>query len=47
MTLLPIFLSKPDFVVGIPVFRANLCLADVIPSARFHEKEKPYFDMLI
>ena len=39
--LLPIFFSKPDLVVGIPVCRANFCLAEVIPKALFQENEKP------
>lgn len=40
---LPTFLSKPDRVVGIPVWRANRCLTEEIPKALFQEKEKPYF----
>jgi hypothetical protein len=39
--LLPNFFSKPDFVVGIPVCRANFCLAEVMPKALFQENEKP------
>ena len=34
-TIFPIFLSNPALEVGIPVSRANFCLACVIPSARF------------
>ncbi len=37
----PNFLSIPAFEVGIPVFLANLCFAEVIPNKRFHEKENP------
>ena len=39
--LLPIFLSIPPFVVGIPVFLAILFLAPDMPSNRFHENENP------
>lgn len=35
------FLSNPALEVGIPVSRANFCLACVIPSARFKENETP------
>ena len=37
----PTLRSNPCFVVGIPVFLANPCLAPEIPTARFQEKEKP------
>lgn len=37
----PSFLSKPDFVVGIPVERVKSRFAFVIPKALFHEKESP------
>ena len=40
-TIFPIFLSNPALEVGIPVSRANFCLACVIPSARFKENETP------
>lgn len=39
----PNFLSTPVLDVGIPVFRAKLCFAPVIPNSLFQEKEKPYF----
>lgn len=37
----PILRSKPAFVVGMPVCRANCCLARVMPSARLGEKLRP------
>ena len=40
-TILPTFLSNPALEVGIPVPRANFCLACVIPSARFKENDTP------
>lgn len=40
-TIFPTFLSNPALEVGIPVSRANFCLACVIPSARFKENETP------
>lgn len=40
-TILPTFLSNPALEVGIPVSRANFCLACVIPSARFKENDTP------
>ena len=43
---LPTFLSNPDCVLGIPVWRAKRCFAADIPKALFHEKEKPYLDIL-
>ena len=43
---LPSFLSTPAFDVGIPVSLANLCLACVMPSALFHEKESPGMPVL-
>ena len=39
----PIFLSIPCFEVGMPVFRAKRCLAEVIPNALFHENDQPNF----
>ena len=39
--LRPIFRSMPALDIGKPVTRASLCFACVIPSARFHEKERP------
>ena len=42
----PTFFSNPDCVVGIPVWRANLCFAEDIPRALFHEKENPNLDMI-
>lgn len=44
MMVLPIFLSRPAFVVGMPVLRAICCLAFVTPRARFHEKDNPGID---
>jgi len=38
---LPIFRSRPAFDVGIPVCRANCCLACVMPRALFHENDNP------
>jgi hypothetical protein len=38
---LPIFLSIPDFEVGMPVFLAILCLAAVTPISLFQENENP------
>lgn len=38
---LPIFLSMPLRVVGIPVCLDNCCLAWVIPSALFQENDNP------
>jgi hypothetical protein len=43
---LPIFLSKPDFVVGMPVRLAKRCLAADMPNALFQEKEKPYLPIV-
>ena len=40
-TILPTFLSNPALEVGIPVSRANFCLACVIPSARLKENQTP------
>lgn len=40
-TIFPNFLSKPALEVGIPVSRANFCLACVIPSALFKENDTP------
>ena len=41
MMALPIFLSRPDLVVGMPVLRAKFWRAWVMPKARFHENESP------
>ena len=43
---LPSFRSIPASVVGIPVLRANICLARVTPSARFQEKDRPGIPVL-
>jgi hypothetical protein len=43
----PIFLSRPDFVVGIPVVLAILFFALVIPSALFQLNENPKFLAII
>jgi len=43
---LPIFLSNPDFEVGIPVYLENLCFAAVIPKSRLQEKLNPNFDII-
>ncbi len=37
----PIFLSHPCLLNGMPVSWAIFCFACVIPSARFHENERP------
>lgn len=37
----PIFLSRPDFVNGIPVFLAIVCFTCEIPVALFQEKLRP------
>ncbi len=39
--MLPSLRSNPALEVGMPVSRANFCLACVIPNARFHENERP------
>jgi hypothetical protein len=39
----PTFRSRPDLVVGMPVARANLAFAALMPRARFAENEKPNF----
>lgn len=41
ITVLPIFLSSPCFVVGIPVFFAIDLLSTSIPKARLGEKDVP------
>ena len=46
-TALPTFLSRPAFVVGMPVLRANFCLAAVIPSARFQLNDNPGIPVLL
>ena len=38
---LPNFRSTPPLVVGMPVCRAKLCLAAVIPKSLFNENENP------
>jgi len=43
--VLPILRSIPDFVVGIPVFRATLLFNPLIPSSLFSENENPYFPL--
>ncbi len=37
----PIFRSMPALDMGMPVARAIRCFSFVMPSARFHEKERP------
>ena len=47
--MLPSLRSNPALEVGMPVSRANFCLACVIPKALFHENERPgmpVFDFL-
>ena len=41
MIALPIFLSRPALLVGIPVSRANFCFIWVIPNALFNENDTP------
>jgi len=41
--VLPIFLSSPLLVSGIPVFRDTLLFSPLIPNNLFQEKENPYF----
>lgn len=41
MTALPIFLSRPALLVGMPVSRANFCFIWVIPNALFNENDTP------
>ena len=43
----PIFLSIPDFVVGIPVFLLNALFALVIPIALLREKLNPEIFVLL
>ena len=45
MIVLPIFLSIPPFVVGIPVLRAKDVLAPEMPKSLFQEKETPYLPL--
>lgn len=45
--LVPIFLSIPDFVVGIPVLLANFCFACAMPTNLLNEKENPKLPMTI
>ena len=44
--IFPILRSTPALEVGMPVSLANFCLACVIPSALFHEKERPGMPVL-
>ena len=37
----PTLRSSPCLVVGMPVVRANFCLAREMPKALFHEKDNP------
>ncbi len=37
----PIFLSKPDLDIGMPVSFAILCFSCVMPIALFQEKDNP------
>ena len=41
MIIFPTLRSSPAFEVGMPVFRAIFCFVWVIPTARFHENDKP------
>lgn len=41
MIMSPTLRSRPERDVGMPVLRANCCLARVMPIARFHEKDIP------
>lgn len=41
MIALPIFLSRPALLVGMPVSRANFCFIWVIPNALFNENDTP------
>ena len=41
MIVLPIFLSKPALLVGMPVSRANFCFIFVMPNALFNENDTP------
>lgn len=41
MMVLPIFLSKPALLVGMPVSRANFCFIFVMPNALLSEKDTP------
>ena len=45
--LVPIFLSIPDLVVGIPVARAIFCFACAMPNNLLNEKENPNLPMTI
>ena len=47
--MLPSLRSNPALEVGMPLSRANFCLACVMPNALFHENERPgmpVFDFL-
>ena len=44
---LPIFLSIPDWVVGIPVFWVKALLSLVIPNALLREKLNPGILVLV
>ena len=41
MIVLPIFLSRPALLVGMPVSRANFCFIFVMPNARLSENDTP------
>lgn len=41
MIMWPILRSRPALLVGMPVLRANCCLAWVTPKALFHENDTP------
>lgn len=45
-SFLPIFLSSPLCVVGMPVFCAIDCLRPVIPIARFNENVNPFVNFM-
>ena len=47
ITAAPIFLSTPDFVIGMPVALVNCLLIFVTPSALLHEKLSPGIFVLV
>jgi hypothetical protein len=47
VTILPIFLCLPDFVVGIPVAFAIFLFAFVIPVALFQLNDSPSIPVLV
>ena len=47
ITAAPIFLSTPDFVIGMPVALVNCLLIFVTPSALLHEKLTPGIFVLV